>query len=822
MWEGDGHLNETGRSLFYATASERMARQMQHLFLRLGILSRLRTVEFPYKEGRTGYQLFVTGNANLAAFAQKVGVHFVNQARRTTLDRLVLDEDPIAGTKDIVPLGVKETVRAAKAQAGVTWSQLNAETGVAQREFYPVGNGAKTGYHRNTIGRLADYFAATEYAPDLRRYADNDIYWDRVVEITPVGEKQTYDLEVPGTHNFIANDILVHNSHAADYAVITVQTAFLKATYPVEYMAALLLIERDKTEKVVNFISECRRMGIQVLPPDVNYSGLDFEIQEVPADSEVGAAKKDPSIAFDFPVAEGSAIRYGMAAVKNVGAGPVQVIIDARNEGGPFKSLEEFCDRTDLRAVGKRALECLFKVGAFDRFGKRSQLLDVMEEMIARSAGIHIARDSGQLSMFDLLGGADTVVSAPIKLPDIDEAKPRERLAWERELVGVFVTSHPLEEVAADWQKVVTCSCAALDETYNDRTVVMAGMINSLRTITTKKGDPMAFVQLEDLQGQCEVVVFPRTYAEYRDLLEPDNVILVKGKAQSREGRTSVLADSIQNFITHSRAAGDDEPPARQRPLLDVPTFNGAVGLTGLGQADDLDFGDLIDAPPDGLDDEGDNAELVVFEKEKIVSIQESGGSYMASAPQTISPGQLYRGTSAEPVWDDNDDFGNVPGWETFEQASPVKPGGKLASPASQPVPPQSHRPPASQPSAPPKTQPASVSEPKELPPKVSPKADKTDDGNNGEGENENGNGKNGGRTLHITFHRSGNLDRDKFRLKEIYERVRDPRGKDHFSILVDTQGQRHLLQFPNDPCTISDRLTTELEKHFKLEVNVE
>ncbi|MBP7964630.1 MAG: DNA polymerase III subunit alpha, partial [Caldilineaceae bacterium] len=314
-----------------------------------------------------------------------------------------------------------------------------------------------------------------------------------------------------------------NKSHAADYAVITVQTAFLKATYPVEYMAALLLIERDKTEKVVNFISECRRMGIQVLPPDVNYSGLDFEIQEVPPDSPVGAAKKDPSIAFNFPVAEGSAIRYGMAAVKNVGAGPVQVIIDARNEGGPFKSLEEFCDRTDLRAVGKRALECLFKVGAFDRFGKRSQLLDVMEEMIARSAGIHIARDSGQLSMFDLMGGADTVVSAPIKLPDIEEAKPRERLAWERELVGVFVTSHPLEEVAANWQKVVTCSCAELDEMYNDRTVVMAGMINSLRTITTKKGDAMAFVQLEDLQGQCEVVVFPRTYAEYRDLLVPDN-----------------------------------------------------------------------------------------------------------------------------------------------------------------------------------------------------------------------------------------------------------------------------------------------------------
>ncbi|MBP8124339.1 MAG: DNA polymerase III subunit alpha [Caldilineaceae bacterium] len=614
-----------------------------------------------------------------------------------------------------------------------------------------------------------------------------------------------------------------NKSHAADYAVITVQTAFLKATYPVEYMAALLLIERDKTEKVVNFISECRRMGIQVLPPDVNYSGLDFEIQEVPPDSPVGAAKKDPSIAFNFPVAEGSAIRYGMAAVKNVGAGPVQVIIDARNEGGPFKSLEEFCDRTDLRAVGKRALECLFKVGAFDRFGKRSQLLDVMEEMIARSAGIHIARDSGQLSMFDLMGGADTVVSAPIKLPDIEEAKPRERLAWERELVGVFVTSHPLEEVAANWQKVVTCSCAELDEMYNDRTVVMAGMINSLRTITTKKGDAMAFVQLEDLQGQCEVVVFPRTYAEYRDLLVPDNIILVKGKAQSREGRTTVLADSIQNFITHSSAAGDDEPPARQRPLLDVPTFNGVADLVGLG--DGLDYDGLIDFVGDEGEIEDGDGGVTMIEKRDGDRVNVNGGGDNPSAPQTTPPDLLYRGTSMEPVWDDNDDFGNVPAWELFEQASSVKPGSKPASPASQPMPPQSHRPPvkpALQPSATPKAPAAPLSEPKAAAPKVPPKGTgerpedrKTDDKKQDDS-------KNGGRTLHITFHRSGNLDRDKFRLKEIYERVRDPRGKDHFSILVDTQGQRHLLQFPNDPCTISDRLTTELEKHFKLEVNVE
>ena len=155
----------------------------------------------------------------------------------------------------------------------------------------------------------------------------------------------------------------------------------LKAHYPVEYMAALLLIERDKTEKVVNFINECRRMGIDVLPPDVNYSGLDFEIQNLPEDTP-STANRDQQIAYHFPVPEGSAIRFGMAAVKNVGEGPVEVIQSAREEGGPFTSLEDFCDRVDLRQVNKRALECLIKVGALDRFGKRSQLLAV-----ARSDG---------------------------------------------------------------------------------------------------------------------------------------------------------------------------------------------------------------------------------------------------------------------------------------------------------------------------------------------------------------------------------------------------------------------------------------------------
>ena len=574
MWEGDGHINSRDRSLFYATSSERLARQMQHIFLRFGIISRLRTVNFPYKEGRVGYQLFVTGNDNLVAFNDHVGIHFVNDERRARMDALCLEATQSRSTKDVVPLGVKSLVRAEKAHAGITWQQMNADCSVAQREFYPTGAAGKNGFDRRTIQRLADYFGSEKW----RRYSDSHIYWDKVVSIEYVGEKQTYDLEVPGTHNFIANDILVHNSHAADYAVITVQTAYLKAHYPVEYMAALLLIERDKTEKVINFINECRRMGIDVLPPDVNYSGLDFDIQERPADTE-SLAHRDPHIGYPFPVPEGSAIRFGMAAIKNVGVGPVSVIIAAREEGGPFTSLEDFADRVDLRQVNKRALECLIKAGAFDRFGKRSQLLAVIDQMVGHSSGIHSSRESGQLSMFDALGDDAAITAMPINLPDIDEASGRERLQWEKELLGVYTISHPLQQLSIDLDGIVTCSCNDLDERYDGKNVMLAGMIAEARTITTKKGDPMAFVKLEDTQGQCEVVVFPRTYEDFKDKLVQDNVVLVKGKGQTRNGQTSLLADSIQSYVEQAVSGADDVSPF-QKPLLDTgPTINGVAAM---------------------------------------------------------------------------------------------------------------------------------------------------------------------------------------------------------------------------------------------------
>ena len=278
MWRGDGHINEDGRSLFYATASERLARQVGHLLLRLGILTRLRTVRFPYKEGRTGYQVFVTGGDNLAAFSEHIGQHFIRPDLRAKLARLAADErDGSLGTRDVVPMQVKTIVRAYKQARGLTWPEIRAQTGVVPREFYATSTATKSGFTRPIIGRLADYFDAD----DLRAYARSDIYWDKIASIEYVGDKRTYDLTVADTHNFVANDFIVHNSHAADYAVLTCQTAFLKCHYPHEYMTALMTVHRDDSAKVSLFAADCAH-GHRVLPPNVNASMLDFNIETRP------------------------------------------------------------------------------------------------------------------------------------------------------------------------------------------------------------------------------------------------------------------------------------------------------------------------------------------------------------------------------------------------------------------------------------------------------------------------------------------------------------------------------------------------------------
>jgi DNA polymerase-3 subunit alpha len=332
-----------------------------------------------------------------------------------------------------------------------------------------------------------------------------------------------------------------NKAHSADYAVITCQTAYLKARYPVEYMTALLTVEQHNTEKVGLLVAECRRMGISVLPPDVNHSGQGFLIEDT---------------------VEGPAIRFGLGAIKNVGAGPVEAIIEARDAGGPFENLDDFCQRVDLRRVNRRALECLIKVGSLDRFGGRAALLACMDQIIGDSQRMHRARDMGQSSFFDLPGLAFAEEIA-IELPAIPDPPRKEILSWERELMGLYLSEHPLQRILNTLQDTVTFS-GEIDETAEGRRVVLAGVVTWVRQITTKKGDPMSFVGLEDLQGTVELVVFPRLYAKVRHLLQVDKLLLVQGRVDASGRDAKILCDEVKDHLSVARSAGDHVPSPRQ------------------------------------------------------------------------------------------------------------------------------------------------------------------------------------------------------------------------------------------------------------------
>jgi DNA polymerase-3 subunit alpha len=346
-----------------------------------------------------------------------------------------------------------------------------------------------------------------------------------------------------------------NKAHAADYAVLTCQTAYLKANYPVEYMAALLTVERNNTEKVGLFIAECRRMGIEVLPPDINRSGLDFTIEET----------EDLSV-----------IRFGLGAVKNVGEGPVETLLAAREEGGPFSNLDDFCRRVDMRQVNRRALESLIKVGALRAFGTRSQLLAIIDNIVSLSANLHRASDVGQMSLFGEATGVHLVAEETL-LPSLSQASEvpqREILAWEKDLVGVYVSEHPLSQVLVNMQDVVTTNASTLSQEPNGQQAVVAGMVQRVRRHITKKGDEMAFVTLEDLQGTCDVVVFPRVWAQTKDLWYPEAILLLGGKVDAgRRDVPNLLCDWAkppeQVTLPVGERAPDDRlsPPLPQRPV---------------------------------------------------------------------------------------------------------------------------------------------------------------------------------------------------------------------------------------------------------------
>ena len=311
-----------------------------------------------------------------------------------------------------------------------------------------------------------------------------------------------------------------NKSHAADYGVIAVQTGYLKYHYPVEYMTALLSAWKNDSDKIATYVADCRAMGIEVLPPDVSTSGYDFTIEDYT----------------DQP----SAIRFGLGAIKNVGQNPVDLIIEARQEG-PFTDLTDFAKRVDLRQVGRRAMECLIKVGGLDRFGPRRALLQELERIIAVSTSAFRAKESGQMSFFD----ASDAMNDEIILPELTYTNQREELNWERELLGLYVSNHPLRPYQEYLSKQVTHFSHQLAELGDKASASVAGMVDRFRLHTTKTGKSMGFVTLEDVYGKIDLVIFPKAWEVYSQLIEMDSVLIAQGKVDAAQGDPKILVDKL-------------------------------------------------------------------------------------------------------------------------------------------------------------------------------------------------------------------------------------------------------------------------------------
>ncbi len=315
-----------------------------------------------------------------------------------------------------------------------------------------------------------------------------------------------------------------NKSHSAAYALIAYQTAYLKAHYPAQFMAALLSCDMNNTDKVVMYINECRDHEIEVLPPDINESDKDFTVIE-------------------------DRIRFGLAAVKNVGEAALDSIIEARLAEGQYTSLEDFCCRVDLRRVNRRVLESLIKAGAFDSLGlKRSQLFAILDQALEQGQAAQRDRLSGQISLFAVMGSQEEIQHTRIEIPSIPDWTDQEKLTFEKETVGFYLTGHPLDDYREDILAVTNANLSEKKQWVEGQSLRVGGLIRDIRNLRTKKGDPMAVLVMEDIAGTVEVVIFPELYAACGSILQNDTPVVIEGMVKKDERGDNIIANNADTL----------------------------------------------------------------------------------------------------------------------------------------------------------------------------------------------------------------------------------------------------------------------------------
>ncbi|HYA87969.1 MAG TPA: DNA polymerase III subunit alpha [Nitrospirota bacterium] len=355
-----------------------------------------------------------------------------------------------------------------------------------------------------------------------------------------------------------------NKSHSAAYALITYQTAYLKAHYPVEYMSALLTSEVQDTDKVVKYIHESRQMGVNILPPDVNESRWDFTVVDAHDRENIE------------PGSTIGSIRFGLAAVKNVGISAIEAMIEARESKGAFASLADFCKKVDQRRVNRRVIEALIKCGAFDFTGaRRAQMMDAIDMMMGQAAKHQEQEAVGQFSIFDSMSDQKDP-----QLPNVPEWKESQLLSYEKESMGFYISGHPLATFQNDIKRYASVTTETLDSIPDGKEITICGIIAGLKQKVTKKGDKMAILNLEDLSGTVETIVFPDLYKDSHHLLLTDTPLIVVGQLDKSEQGNKIKALRI-HLLSDIKKKGTTR--------LDIN-----LSATGLTQEDLLKVKDIL------------------------------------------------------------------------------------------------------------------------------------------------------------------------------------------------------------------------------------
>ncbi|MFZ4728051.1 MAG: OB-fold nucleic acid binding domain-containing protein, partial [Pseudanabaena sp.] len=350
----------------------------------------------------------------------------------------------------------------------------------------------------------------------------------KIISRKSLGIQCVFDIGLERDHNFLLDKGYIasncfNKSHSVAYGYVTYQTAYLKANYPVEYMAALLSSVSGDQEKVQRYIANCRSMGIPVVPPDVNSSGEDF-------------------------TPRGHQIVFGLAAIKNLGAGPIVAILHARQEGS-FTSLADLCSRLDSRSLNKKALEALIQTGALDLLEpNRHQLMNDLEITMEWASRRAKELASGQGNIFDFFGESSntkTFDTAPTT-SRVQDYSSQDKLRLEKELLGFYISDHPLSVVSRSAKLMAPINLCDIPESSETKVVTAIALILEIKEVVTKKGDRMAILQLEDLTGSTEAVVFPKTFDKVKHLMEKDKRLMVWGKIDRRDEQTQLIIDDMQ------------------------------------------------------------------------------------------------------------------------------------------------------------------------------------------------------------------------------------------------------------------------------------